>query len=45
MPRFKPLDYSPRFLTRQLFPGTFEYALTICSITRSSCPRSTPVLP
>jgi transposase len=31
MPRFKPLDYSPRFLavdlTRQLLPGTFEYAL------------------
>ncbi len=31
MPRFKPLDYSPRFLavdlTRQLHPGTFEYAL------------------
>jgi len=31
MPRFKLLDYSPRFLavdlTRQLLPGTFEYAL------------------
>jgi transposase len=31
MPRFKPLDYSSRFLavdlTRQLHPGTFEYAL------------------
>jgi transposase len=31
MPNFKPLDYSPRFLavdlSRQLVPGTFEYAL------------------
>ena len=31
MPRFKPVDYSPRLLavdlTRQLIPGTFEYAL------------------
>jgi hypothetical protein len=31
MPRFKPVDYSPRFLAvdlaRQLLPGTFEYAL------------------
>ena len=31
MPRFKPVDYSPRFLavdlSRQLLPGTFEYAL------------------
>jgi hypothetical protein len=31
MPRFKPLDFSPRVLavelTRQLLPGTFEYAL------------------
>ena len=31
MPRFKPIDYSPRFLavdlSRQLIPGTFEYAL------------------
>ena len=31
MPRFKAVDYSPRFLavdlTRQLLPGTFEYAL------------------
>jgi transposase len=31
MPRFKPIDYSPRFLavdlSLQLFPGTFEYAL------------------
>jgi len=31
MPRFKPLDYSPRLLavdlTRQLHPGSFEYAL------------------
>src|ERR1700693_3297205 len=31
MARFKPIDYSPRFLavdlSRQLFPGTFEYAL------------------
>ena len=31
MPRFKAVDYSPRFLavelTRQLVPGTFEYAL------------------
>ena len=31
MANFKPLDYSPRFLavdlTRQLHPGTFEYAL------------------
>jgi transposase len=31
MARFKPIDYSPRFLavdlSLQLFPGTFEYAL------------------
>jgi len=31
MPRFKVVDYSPRFmavdLTRQLHPGTFEFAL------------------
>ena len=31
MPRFKAVDYSPRFLavdlSRQLLPGTFEYAL------------------
>jgi transposase len=31
MPHFKPVDYSPRFLavdlSRQLLPGTFEYAL------------------
>ena len=31
MPNFKPVDYSPRFLavdlSRQLLPGTFEYAL------------------
>ena len=31
MPRFKPVDYSPRFLAvdlaRQLISGTFEYAL------------------
>jgi hypothetical protein len=31
MPNFKPLDYSPRFLavdlSRQLVPGTLEYAL------------------
>ena len=31
MPRFKPVDTSPRFLavdlSRQLVPGTFEYAL------------------
>jgi transposase len=31
MPNFKPVDYSPRFLaidlSRQLVPGTFEYAL------------------
>jgi len=31
MPRFKVVDYSPRFLpvdlSRQLLPGTFEYAL------------------
>jgi len=30
-PRFKVVDYSPRFLpvdlSRQLFPGTFEFAL------------------
>jgi len=31
MPRFKLVDYSPRFLpvdlSRQLLPGTFEFAL------------------
>ena len=31
MPSFKVVDYSPRFLpvdlSRQLLPGTFEYAL------------------
>src|SRR3954470_9529123 len=31
MPRFKVVDYSPRFLpvdlSRQLLPGTFEFAL------------------